>query len=157
MFLSQSANPGLDFGNENSLIEAARAKITSEFDVAYKAKQEQFFDLFEKKFQLRERKHFEQPELEFAQVALSNLIGGIGYFYGDSLVDLSQEKNDVTAAESSSLSEEDVELEALLNDPSEKEDEQEKVAPPAKVEKANPTQLFTATPSRSFFPRGFFW
>ncbi|KAG4305512.1 hypothetical protein PORY_001068 [Pneumocystis oryctolagi] len=68
---------------------------------------------------------------KFAHSLLSNLLGNIGYFYGDSIVDRSsiyeykeyfQEYN-------------------LENNP--------------QVE--GPFSLFTATPNKSFFPRGFYW
>ncbi|KAG5520217.1 hypothetical protein PMAC_001295 [Pneumocystis sp. 'macacae'] len=69
--------------------------------------------------------------IKFAQTLLSNLLGNIGYFYGDSIVDRSyiyeyketfQEYN-------------------LRNSP--------------QIE--GPFSLFTATPNKSFFPRGFYW
>ena len=53
---------------------------------------------------------------EAAKAGLSNMLGGIGYFYGSSLVKVGGK---------------DLEM------------------PPA--------ALFTAVPSRSFFPRGFLW
>ena len=52
-----------------------------------------------------------------ARAALSNLLGGIGYFYGTS----------------------DVRL------------------PGGRLAQSWPAALFTAVPSRSFFPRGFIW
>lgn len=52
-----------------------------------------------------------------ARAALSNLLGGIGYFYGTS----------------------DVRL------------------PGGRIAQSWPAALFSAVPSRSFFPRGFIW
>lgn len=62
----------------------------------------------------------------------SNLLGGIGYFYGDSIVDYEflQEWDDEEAVATSSMS---------------------------NPVRAEPRGLLTATPSRSFFPRGFYW
>ena len=68
----------------------------------------------------------------------SNLIGGIGYFYGDSVVDRSyapeyEEENEgfwESAAEARSKGQEKLE---------------------------GPYELFTSIPSRPFFPRGFLW
>lgn len=58
-----------------------------------------------------------------ARAALSNLLGGIGYWHGSSLVKIS----------------------------SPSEENQQKVVPLWEA------SLFSATPSRSFFPRGFLW
>ncbi|KTW28532.1 hypothetical protein T552_01792 [Pneumocystis carinii B80] len=69
--------------------------------------------------------------IEFAQSLLSNLLGNIGYFYGDSIVDKTYTY---------------VYQEIL------KEYEQE-----ASLDIQGPFSLFTATPNRSFFPRGFYW
>jgi mannosyl-oligosaccharide glucosidase len=74
----------------------------------------------------------------FSRSLLSNLLGGIGYFYGDSKVDTSHateyEETDMLfwekAAEVSS-----------------------RTQPTLK----GPSELFTSVPSRPFFPRGFLW
>lgn len=80
-------------------------------------KSEEFDAKFEKIFKLKE-KSFNEEEINFAQSALSNLLGGIGYFYGSSRV-----------------------ISDLLE-------------APVSYWKA---PLYTAVPSRSFFPRGFLW
>ena len=72
---------------------------------------------FETTFGLMKR-GFDNKALRFAQAAMSNMIGGIGYFYGQSLVQSERSKHPVKYWE----------------------------AP-----------LYTAVPSRSFFPRGFLW
>lgn len=72
---------------------------------------------FRQTFQL-EGKGFIPEQVAFAQAALSNMVGGMGYFYGSSLV------------------------QSRYNP--------EPVAYPL-------APLFTAVPSRSFFPRGFLW
>ncbi|KAF5324636.1 hypothetical protein D9611_004403 [Ephemerocybe angulata] len=70
----------------------------------------------------------------FSKAVTSNLIGGIGYFYGTSLVDRKF---------------------------SYEWDEDEDAPPVDESEKGakltEPKALLTATPSRSFFPRGFYW
>lgn len=76
-----------------------------------------FNDKFENTFKLAS-KGYSEDEVKFAQAAFSNLIGGIGYFYGTSRV----------------LS--------------------EHTESPVPYWKA---ALYTAVPSRSFFPRGFLW
>lgn len=70
----------------------------------------------------------------FAKAITSNLIGGIGYFYGTSIVDRGfaydwDQEDDASGAD-------EVEKGAKLTEPK---------------------ALLTATPSRSFFPRGFYW
>ena len=74
----------------------------------------------------------------FAKSMFSNLAGGIGYFHGDSLVDKSyareyEEENEGFWQETA---------EARLK---------------AQVKLDGPAELFTAIPSRTFFPRGFLW
>ncbi|KAK7084788.1 hypothetical protein SK128_017513 [Halocaridina rubra] len=76
-----------------------------------------FHQKFEEKFSL-ESKGFNGEEVAIAKAALSNMIGGVGYFYGSSKV-LGEYNND-----------------------------------PVPYWKA---PLFSAVPSRSFFPRGFLW
>uniref|UniRef100_A0A6A7G1H0 Mannosyl-oligosaccharide glucosidase n=1 Tax=Hirondellea gigas TaxID=1518452 RepID=A0A6A7G1H0_9CRUS len=72
---------------------------------------------FDQKFPLQE-KGFSAEKIDFAKAALSNMIGGIGYFYGASKVQAEPNKE------------------------------------PVPYWKA---PLYSAVPSRSFFPRGFLW
>ncbi|XP_050312550.1 mannosyl-oligosaccharide glucosidase [Anthonomus grandis grandis] len=76
-----------------------------------------FDQRFEDTFGLKS-KGYHAKHIEFAQAALSNMIGGIGYFYGSSLVQSRYNEEPVSYWR----------------------------AP-----------LYTAVPSRSFFPRGFLW
>lgn len=69
---------------------------------------------------------------------LSNLAGGIGYFYGDSLVDRSY------------APEYDEEDEGFWEAAAEARARNQPTQDPA-------TELFTSVPSRPFFPRGFLW
>jgi len=76
------------------------------------------FDLrFEKTFYLQQ-KGFNDTAVRFAQAALSNMVGGIGYFHGASVVKSRYNPHPVPYWDAS---------------------------------------LYTAVPSRSFFPRGFLW
>ncbi|XP_018320020.1 mannosyl-oligosaccharide glucosidase isoform X2 [Agrilus planipennis] len=76
-----------------------------------------FAQRFDDTFHLKE-KGYGPKEINFAQAALSNMIGGIGYFYGSSRVKSTYTREPVPYWR----------------------------AP-----------LYTAVPSRSFFPRGFLW
>ncbi|XP_014255518.1 mannosyl-oligosaccharide glucosidase GCS1 [Cimex lectularius] len=87
------------------------------FQTALKNKLHEFDTKFEDTFKLKS-KNFSDNHIAFAKAVFSNLIGGIGYFYGASRV-----RSDHTKT-------------------------------PVPYWKA---PLFTAVPSRSFFPRGFLW
>ncbi|PGH31727.1 mannosyl-oligosaccharide glucosidase [[Emmonsia] crescens] len=75
---------------------------------------------------------------EFSKAMFSNLVGGIGYFYGDSVVD------------QSNAPEYEEENEGFW-------EETEQARGQAKPSIAGPSELFTSIPSRPFFPRGFLW
>lgn len=72
---------------------------------------------FEKTFGL-ESKGFSQAHIKFGKSALSNMLGGLGYFYGQSVVQSVYNEYPLLYPQGA---------------------------------------LFTAVPSRSFFPRGFLW
>lgn len=74
----------------------------------------------------------------FSQAITSNLFGGIGYFYGTSIVD------------EGFAHEWDQEDEYSY-------DEDDEPATKQGPRLTEPAALLTATPSRSFFPRGFYW
>ncbi|RDW89209.1 glycoside hydrolase family 63 protein [Coleophoma cylindrospora] len=75
---------------------------------------------------------------KFSSNMFSNLIGGLGYFYGDSVVDRSY------------APEYDEENEGFW--------EETAAARARLLEKLEgPSELFTTVPSRPFFPRGFLW
>ncbi|KAK4114488.1 glycoside hydrolase family 63 protein [Canariomyces notabilis] len=75
---------------------------------------------------------------KFARSMFSNLIGGIGYFYGQSVVDRSYAPE--YEEENEGFWEEAVEARARRQEALE-----------------GPYELFTSIPSRPFFPRGFLW
>ncbi|EIE76170.1 hypothetical protein RO3G_00874 [Rhizopus delemar RA 99-880] len=104
--------------------------LTSEkLSTALVSKEQEFNARFESIFHLKE-KGFSTGEVEFAQYLLSNLLGGVGYFHGSSVIDRSHPPM---------------------------QDEEDFKGEPIKPELSSPQTLFTATPSRPFFPRGFFW
>lgn len=69
----------------------------------------------------------------FSKAVTSNLFGGVGYFYGTSIVD---RKFSYEWDEEEDGNNDELEKGAKLTEPK---------------------ALLTATPSRSFFPRGFYW
>ena len=75
---------------------------------------------------------------EFSQSLLSNLLGGLGYFYGDSKVDTSN---------ATEYREDELQF-------WKKAAEAHSRTTPDTV---GPFELFTSVPSRPFFPRGFLW
>lgn len=75
---------------------------------------------------------------KFSKAMLSNLIGGIGFFHGDDIVDRSA--NPAYEEENEGFWEETAEARAG-----------------AQPVLEGPKDLFTCVPSRTFFPRGFLW
>lgn len=72
--------------------------------------------------------------MSFAEHITANMLGGIGYFQGSSIVDASS-----------------------FVDNWDNEDEFNPLTKRITPKLTSPVELFTATPSRSFFPRGFYW
>ncbi|KAH6684239.1 glycoside hydrolase family 63 protein [Halenospora varia] len=84
-------------------------------------------------------KPFDVENLQrFAANMLSNLVGGLGYFHGDSVVDRSY------------APEYDEENEGFWEETAEARGRHQE-----KLE--GPSELYTTVPSRPFFPRGFLW
>lgn len=93
---------------------------------------------FESTFGL-ESKGFTGELVEFAKRMTSSVVGGIGYFYGQSIVDRSftHEYDSENTGRGSYDANED------------------RGSPDPRL--SEETGLFTGTPSRSMFPRGFYW
>lgn len=107
--------------------------LTTKIESAVESFSERFNRLFAPK------SPFNKPQYtKFAKELLSNLIGGIGYFYGDSMVDRSY------------APEYDEENEGFWQEAAEARGR-------GKQELEVPSELFSSIPSRPFFPRGFLW
>ena len=82
---------------------------------------------------------YNKPKYQsFAHSMFSNLLGGIGYFHGDSVIDRSYATE--YEEENEGFWEEAAEARAQNNQRQE-----------------GPYELYSAIPSRTFFPRGFLW
>ncbi|ODV94404.1 hypothetical protein PACTADRAFT_45070 [Pachysolen tannophilus NRRL Y-2460] len=114
----------ITFNKENAVEKFTPENINSKIKSSIKHFEERFAETFELQPPFNSDKNYSV----FAKDFLSNLLGGIGYFYGDSLVDRETPLDEVKFEPT------------LLN---------------GKVEPAH--ELFTSVPSRSFFPRGFYW
>ncbi|KDN45932.1 glycoside hydrolase family 63 protein [Tilletiaria anomala UBC 951] len=107
-----------------------------------------------------DRQH--EGERDMAREMVASAIGGIGYFYGEQLVDRSSSPPARKGSSSDSDEWEDEE---------EEEDDEYGIGPidleeqerhraqtqPARLVYEGPYALTTATPARSVFPRGFYW
>ncbi|ODQ68055.1 putative mannosyl-oligosaccharide glucosidase [Nadsonia fulvescens var. elongata DSM 6958] len=101
---------------------------------------EKFDQTFDDAFEIQSPYNKHPKYSKFAKEFFSNLVGGIGYFHGTSLVDRSYadeyEEDEENFWEAASLM-----LEEQVDG----------------AQEEGPAELFTAVPSRSFFPRGFYW
>ncbi|PXF43147.1 Mannosyl-oligosaccharide glucosidase [Gracilariopsis chorda] len=109
---------------DEKTINAIEDDITGDNLTSHLENRRNVFDnKFEHVYQLN-KKGLNEQEQVFAKAALSNVLGGIGFFYGSSLVK--------TGLDTNGLSHKNVVM-------------------------LPPISLFTATPSRVVFPRGFLW
>jgi len=112
MISDRSANTVAELEYTRSSFNQKIEQYANEFDTKF----DQIFQLSHKSIDANSQ-HFNRNERYVARAALSNLIGGIGYFYGDSLIELGTDMISI----------------------------------------APPNELFSTSPTRSFFPRGFLW
>ncbi|OXA45619.1 Mannosyl-oligosaccharide glucosidase [Folsomia candida] len=105
------------YESESGVVPSKKLLSGDMYSEMLQSYRDRFSDKFETTFHL-EKKGFNKTSIHFAKAALSNLIGGIGYFHGHSKVQSPYNSAPVPYWTSS---------------------------------------LYTAVPSRSFFPRGFLW
>ena len=101
-----------------SYVERPNTLSEEIFTKELKKYSDNFNQKFTSVFNLNKTGEYSSKEIDFAKAAMSNMVGGIGYFYGSSLVQSKYNKEPVEYW---------------------------------------PAPLYTAVPSRSFFPRGFLW
>ncbi|KAK0636210.1 glycoside hydrolase [Bombardia bombarda] len=121
------------FSSESAGKDLTSADLTREIKETTEAFGERFSSVFDFKAPFTADRY-----KKFGRSMFSNLIGGIGYFYGESLVDRSY------------APEYDEEDEGFW---------EEAAAARARRQQTleGPYELFTSIPSRPFFPRGFLW
>ncbi|TPX40080.1 mannosyl-oligosaccharide glucosidase [Synchytrium endobioticum] len=123
-------------------------KLIKEREIAFDQKFDHLFGL--------SSKGFGQAQIDFAKWCLSSMNGGIGYFHGTWMVDRAEVDTD-----SEFFDEEDDDeaaddyFDTSFGRAGAGAQKQVKAPPAPALE--GPVELFTATPSRPFFPRGFLW
>ena len=121
------------YSSSSSPATISSEKLTERIEYATKSFGEKFIEV------LKPKAPFNKSQFDrFSKSLFSNLVGGIGYFHGDTVVDRSY------------APEYDEENEGFWEETAEARSRNEQ-----KLE--GPYQLFTSIPSRPFFPRGFLW
>ncbi|ODH45374.1 hypothetical protein ACO22_00098 [Paracoccidioides brasiliensis] len=121
------------FSSDSSPEALTSTKLTKEIKSASASFSEKFHKVFSPLAPFNAPKY-----TEFSKAMFSNLVGGIGYFYGNSLVDRSN------------APEYEEENEGFWEEAAEARMRADPIL-------AGPSELFTSIPSRPFFPRGFLW
>jgi len=120
-------------GLSGPALSAAAAAAAAAFDARFEA-------LFASKLSGQRGLGVDPKAVEsVSKAAISNLLGGMAYFYGSPRVNggTEERKKEATTAAAAAAA--------------------AAAAPPPPVLRGAPGPLFTATPSRAFFPRGFLW
>ncbi|VDK35135.1 unnamed protein product [Taenia asiatica] len=120
----------VEFVSQASTSSDAVPLVGSRFSKALDEHSKRFHEAFRRKFP-HDPRMVSEEQVKLSRMSLSNMLGGVGYFYGTSLIN-------------SPL----LEASVFSSKP--------KSTPVPSVEYW-PAALFTATPSRSQFPRGFLW
>ena len=121
------------FSSGSAPKEVTSEDLNSAISAISKSFNERFLSVFDLKTPYDTEKY-----TKFAKSMFSNLFGGVGYFYGNSVVDRSY------------APEYDEENEGFWEEAAEARNRRQE-----KLE--GPSELYTSIPSRPFFPRGFLW
>lgn len=126
----------VDVFYETKAIPAAKGMDSTALSSGIAASAEAYNVRFEETFRLA-AKGYSESEVDFAKALTASMLGGIGYFYGPSIIDRN------------------------FRHPYDEEDDDDEEGSGSrrepKPELTEPHELYTSTPSRSFFPRGFYW
>ncbi|RKP36401.1 glycoside hydrolase [Dimargaris cristalligena] len=138
------------------------APLATEQETQIKALTTQFTRRFTRTFHL-DTKQFTEAQIKIGQDALSNLLGGIGYFYGNQMVtddhrgrpwDVPEQMNDGDSDDDDDDDDRDADDE---NEDDNNASHEFRAPKTNEYRLTPPSALFSSTPSRSFFPRGFLW
>jgi mannosyl-oligosaccharide glucosidase len=121
------------FSSKDALKEMTSLDLTSGIESATATFEKRFRKIFKPQAPYSMKKY-----IPFSESLLSNLLGGIGYFYGDWKVDRSY------------APEYEEENEGFWEETAEARER-------AEIDIEGPSELFSSIPSRPFFPRGFLW
>ncbi|VDM31206.1 unnamed protein product [Hydatigera taeniaeformis] len=120
----------VEFVSQASTSSDAVPLVGSRFSAALNEHSKRFHEAFRRKFS-HDSRTVSEDQMKLSRMSLSNMLGGMGYFYGTSLINSPLLEASTSSSKSKSTSIPSVEY--------------------------WPAALFTATPSRSKFPRGFLW
>lgn len=136
-FTQQSFEGGFEFdilfNTEGEALPMTSASLTTGIETMLSHFSQRFQSVYFPRAPFRDAHH-----VEFSQSLLSNLMGGIGYFDGTSKVATSPALDDAEPRDNP-------QVKAAI------------VKSNVDVQEKGPYQLFSAVPSRPFFPRGFLW
>ncbi|PVU96618.1 hypothetical protein BB559_002318 [Furculomyces boomerangus] len=163
VFFEKGAEPKLDSKESVAKISALKKEFDSKFDYV---------------FQLSD-KGFNSSQISMAKSALSDMMGGIGFFDGEELIEKLSEKSTKKESKDSepqtkksggnvkTIDSLDLELEdeddVDIHDKSPQKNDSKVDSSSSNIEsekhkiRDKSKTLFTSTPSRSAFPRGFLW